>query len=919
MRDKTEQPRAALNPPILSLEELAESEQRSRTLVEALPDAILVHSENKIVFVNPFCVRLLAARGPEQVLGKDIQEIIHSEYRSAIRGRIEDCYLTGTASPPLEAILIACDSSPVEIEAVAIPISWNGSPAIEVVLRDIRQRKRAEQAAQEWQKRLELAQKAGLRIGLWDWDIVANTVIWSDETHRQFGYTRDTFSGQVEDAVIRLHPEDRPRVEDAIRKVLAGGAEFAEQYRVVRLDGSTCWIDAQGVMVGNGSTHMLGVGLDITNLKKTEQSLRDSEEKYLLLLNSTAEAIYGLDFDGKCTFCNPACLRLLGYQTPDDLLGKNMHALMHHTRADGSPYPEKECQIYVCVREHRATHLSDEVLWRADGTHFRAEYWSYPMQKDGTFVGSVVTFIDISEPKRAEQALQESEGKYRELFENATYGMFCSNWEGAFLDVNPALVAMLGYSSKAELITRNLNRDVYENAAERARTVEKCESSGRVDGVEVNWRRADGKIIRVRTSGKAIRRTDGQNRNYEAIAEDITERRSLEDQLRQAQKMEAVGLLAGGISHDFNNHLSVILANADLLFEKTQSGELQHHAEEIRKASQRAAQLTRQLLVFSRKQVLHPTLLDLNAVMSDVVKILQPLIGEDVQIVTDGERNLASIRADRGQVEQILMNLATNARDAMPNGGKFTIRTQNAHLGPDDIARYPYVRPGRYIRLSVSDTGMGMSDEIQSRVFEPFFTTKPAGRGTGLGLATVYGIVKQSGGYIWISSALRKGATFDIYLPLVDEAAPPLVSGLEVRSEYPKGTETILVLEDEEALRQVTCELLTANGYNVLQAGRGDFAVEIAVQYKGPISLIVSDVVLPDMSGPSIVAKVQALHPEARVLYVSGYTETAMAQSLIAEGAIFLQKPLSRSDLLRNVDDLLHRPIETASVLRSCM
>lgn len=765
----------------------------------------------------------------------------------------------------------------------------------------------------EWQKWSELAHKAGLSVGLWDWDVGANTVAWSDEAYRLLGFTRDTFSDRVEDAFARIHPEDRARLEDAIHKVLAGGTEYAAQYRVVWPDKTICWIEAHSVLLSDGpAIHMLGIAIDITNLKKSEQSGQESEEKYLGLLNSAAAGIYGIDLEENCTFCNPACLRLLGYQASEDLLGKNMHALIHHTRTDGTPYRQEECQIHVGVREHRAIHLSDEVLWRADGTYFQAEYLSYPILKAGTFVGSMVTFIDISERKRAEQAGRESEEKYRELFENATYGIFRSNREGNFQDVNPALVSMLGYSSKAELMAHNLSCDIYENPSERTWTIEKCESSGHVDGVEVNWRRADGKIIAVRVSGKAIRGANGQTSSYEAIVEDITERRSLEEQLRQAQKMEAVGLLAGGISHDFNNHLSVIIGNADLLLENLQSGKLQHYAEEIKKATERAVQLIRQLLSLSRKQVLQPKLLDLNAVVSDVVKILRHVIGEDVQIVIEAEPNLASIVADRGQVEQILMNLATNARDAMPNGGKFTVRTENAELGPDDVARHPDVRPGRYVRLSLSDTGLGMSEEVRSRAFEPFFTTKPKGRGTGLGLATVFGSVKQSGGYVWISSALGVGTTFDIYLPRVEEAAPSLVGRLVVQREYPKGTETVLLLEDEESVRAVTCEMLTAEGYSVLQAGRGDQIIEVAKQYTGPIHLMVSDVVLPDISGPSAVARVQALHPETKVLFVSGYAEVAVAQTLVADGANLVLKPVSRSELMRKVDEILHLHIASA-------
>jgi PAS domain S-box-containing protein len=759
----------------LSLEKMAESEQRFRQLVECLPEAIIVHTEGKIVFVNPFALRLLAAEGPEQLLGHDISDFIKPECLPTIRKRATECYLTGMASSPTEAVLIACDGSSVDIEAVAIPTTWNGAPAIEAVLRDNRTRKRAEEAAQTWQQRLELAQKAGLCIGLWDWDVVANTVIWSDETYRQFGYTRDTFSGRVEDAASRIHAKDQKRVNSAIRKVLAGEAkEYSAQYRVVHPDGTTKWIDARGVVVVEGSTHMIGIGVDITDLKNTAQCLEDSEEKY------------------------------------------------------------------------------------------------------------------------------------RNLYENTTYGIFLAKPDGTLLDVNPALVAMLGYGSREELLTHNLERDIYETSSERASIIANASPDHRVDGVQASWRHKDGKLFPVRMSGAAVRGKDGGISHYEVIVEDITERHNLEAQFRQSQKMEAVGQLAGGISHDFNNLLGVILGNADLLREKNQSGAQLHNVDAITVAGKSAAQLIRQLLAFSRKQVLYPTLMDVNTIVRETGKMLNRLISEDVRITTELEPELGSIRADRGQVEQILMNLATNARDAMPGGGTLSIRTENAELGEDDVARYPYVKPGQYVRLSVSDTGMGMSEEVRSHIFEPFFTTKQKGRGTGLGLATVYGIVKQSGGYIWTSSSLGAGASFNIYLPRVEEKAPPLIAGVQVRNEYPRGTETIFVLEDEESLRQVTCEFLTASGYNILQAGCSDVAIALASQYEGKIPLIVTDVILPDVSGPSAVSKLQVLHPEMRALYVSGYAEAPVAQRLIAEGAILLQKPLSRIDLLRKVDEMLH-------------
>jgi len=760
----------------------AENERRFQKLIEALPDAIVVHREGRIVFVNPFAVSLHGAKSPEDLLGHEISEFIKAEYLPVVEERTKNCYASGHAASPLETVLVACDGSQVDVESVSIPLIWEGAPAIEVVLRDIRKRKQAREAAQAWQKRLELAQKAGLRIGLWDWDLTANTVTWSDETYRQFGYTRGTFSGRVEDFLGRLHPNDRPRVEAAIQRVRSGETEeYAERYRVVHPDGTVYWIEAHGVIVRNGAAHMIGVGVDITDLKRIEQSLREGEDKY------------------------------------------------------------------------------------------------------------------------------------RKLFENAMYGVLLAKPDGTLLDVNPALVQMLGYGSVDELLVCNLGRDIYEDPARRKAIIAKALVDKCIESVEVNWCRKDGKTFPVRMNGAAILAEDGTVSHFEVIVEDITLRRRLEDQYRQSQKMEAVGLLAGGISHDFSNLLGVILGNADLLLEKMEAGPQQHHLEAIKKAGTSAAKLVRQLLAFSRKQVLYPTILDLNAVVIDVGKILQRLIGEDVRIVTDLDTRIGAVRADRGQIEQILMNMATNARDAMPNGGTLTIRTDNALLGHDDVSRFPYVRPGPYVHLAVCDNGVGMSEEIRTRIFEPFFTTKDKGRGTGLGLATVYGIVKQSGGYIWVSSTPAAGSCFDIYLPRVTDKSVPEITHLPATTEYPKGTETVLVLEDEHSLRQITCEFLSASGYNVLQAGRPDAALDLADQYKGAISLIVSDVVLPEMSGPAAVAKVQALHPETQALYVSGYVEVPVAQQLVANGAVLLQKPVSRVDLLNQVDQMLHPRRNAAS------
>ncbi|MGB9431916.1 MAG: PAS domain S-box protein [Candidatus Acidiferrum sp.] len=750
----------------------------------------------------------------------------------------------------------------------------------------------------EWQKRLELAQKAGLRIGLWDWDVVADTVVWSDETYRQFGYTRQTFSGRVEDAVSRLHAEDRPRVEKAIREVLDGIAkEYSAQYRVVRPDGTTCWIDAHGILIRNGSSHMLGVGVDVTALKNATESLKESEEQYWLLLNSTAEAIYGLNLEGNCTFCNPACVRQLGHQSPEDLLGKNMHALIHHTRPDGTSYPEKECQIYSAVRGGARSHVTDEVLWRANGTSFSAEYWSYPIHKAGQLVGAVVTFLDISARVEAEQALRESEQKYRSLFENATFGIYRSDPAGSLLDVNPALVAMLGYASKQELLTRNLDRDIYEDASARRSILAGYDSSPRMDGIEVNWRRKDGQVIAVRTTGGVVRKQDGSVSHYEVIVEDITERRRLERQYRQAQKMEAIGQIAGGVAHDFNNVIGVILGNMELLSERLPSDELtEKYCERIRLAVRSATDVTRQLLAFSRKQILQPVIMDLNKSVEQLHKMMQRLIGEHIRVSLCLEPALGSVKADPGQIEQVLMNLVVNARDAMRTGGSLKIQTANVHLDQEFVDTHLGAKPGDYVKLSVADTGCGMTPEVVTHIYEPFFTTKEPGKGTGLGLATVYGIVKQSEGYIAVTSEVGMGTTFDIYLPSLH--GEPIIKEEKKSPGFSWGTETILLVEDDQSLREVTVVRLEQLGYKVIEAENPERAIEQFEKHKDQIDLLLTDVVMPGMNGRSLVETLRAKKPGLCILYMSGYTDDEiLRQGILNARHEILVKPFTKQRL----------------------
>jgi len=435
---------------------------------------------------------------------------------------------------------------------------------------------------------------------------------------------------------------------------------------------------------------------------------------------------------------------------------------------------------------------------------------------------------------------------------------------------------------------------------------------------ELNRRRADGSPIVVSVSTSPLRRPDGTIYGIMSILMDVTERKAaeatrdrltmVEEQLRQSQKMEAVGRLAGGVAHDFNNLLTAISGYSDLLLHRLpEYSTLRRDVEEIRKAGDRAAALTRQLLAFSRRQVLQPKVLDLNAVVTNMGQMLRRLIGEDVELSTDLSPSLSRVKVDPGQIEQVIVNLAVNARDAMPGGGRITIATADAELSPAYAVVHPEVRPGPHVLLSVADTGHGMSEETQAHLFEPFFTTKERGKGAGLGLATVYGIVQQSGGHLRVNSAADRGSTFLIYLPRVEAAEDGWQGVARPLLPHPSpGTETVLLAEDEEVVRRFAREILSGNGYKVLEAENGREALLLSEAHRGEIHLLLTDVVMPKMSGRELTERIRPQRPDLRILYMSGYTDDATLRHLVLEEGIpFLQKPFTSEGLARKVREVL--------------
>jgi two-component system cell cycle sensor histidine kinase/response regulator CckA len=525
-----------------------------------------------------------------------------------------------------------------------------------------------------------------------------------------------------------------------------------------------------------------------------------------------------------------------------------------------------------------------------------------------TDLANNLAFGVISIRTRQERVRAEAENTLlKAAIEQSAEGVVITDPQGRIEYINPAFTRMTGYN-REEVIGQTLrllrsrkhDRQFY---AQLWKTI----LSGEVWRGEIVNRRKDGSLYTEAMTVTPVRDAQGALSHFIAVKEDITSRKQLEEQLWRAQKMEAVGRLAGGVAHDFNNLLTVIRGYADILSNSLppKDASLRASVDEILKASERAASLTRQLLAFSRQQVLAPKVLDLNHVVGGVEKMLHRLIGEDIELVTTLQPDLGPVRADPGQIEQVLVNLAVNSRDAMPQGGRLSIETRNIDLDGRSPDPEVVVKPGPYVEIRVQDTGCGMDEETRSRIFEPFFTTKEKGKGTGLGLATVYGIVKQSGGYIWVSSEPGQGTTFRIHLPRVNESKVQAEHS-ELETSVRRGTETILIVEDEDGVRALCHEILLAQGYQVLEAGDGEAAFTVLRQHPGPIHLLLTDVVMPRMSGREVAEKLGMLFPGLKVLYMSGYTnDAAVLKGLLDSGVAFLQKPFTRDSLARKVREVL--------------
>jgi PAS domain S-box-containing protein len=722
-------------------------------------------------------------------------------------------------------------------------------------------------------------------------------VAWNKGARDLYGYTAEEMIGQPIAIGIpeHLHEENL----QFLREVAAGQPVARCETARKRKEGSLAPVSLIVSPLMNSEAEIIGastIAHDVTERKRAEEV----RERLAAVLESSDDAIIGKTLDGTITTWNPGAENLFGYSA-SEAVGQPIQMLLPPERAS------EESDILGRIRRGERLDHFETVRVQKDGKRIDVSVTISPIRdRSGAIIGASKIARDITQRKCAEEELRKSEERFSKAFRSCPLAVTISTQaDGQYLDVNDAFLRILGYK-RGDVIGMTASKlSFWAQPLQRMEMLQLLDENGRVTELRTQYKTATGELREAEVSAELIE-LEGKPCVL-AITRDITETLRLEAQFRQAQKMEAVGRLAGGVAHDFNNMLSVIIGYCDLSLDLVApKSPVKRHLTQIKKASERAALLTRQLLAFSRQQVVFPKTLNLNEVVQNVTTMLQRLVGEDVAMSFRPTVPIGSVNADPGQIEQILMNLMANARDAMRDGGEIIIETGHAELDDQYVAQHPGSHAGQHVVLAVSDTGCGMDEKIKSQIFEPFFTTKGIGQGTGLGLSTVYGIVTQSKGSIFVDSQPGKGTTFKIYFPRIAGKAEDLAQSHDV-GELPGGSETILVVDDDDALRIVTASLLSNAGYQTIEASNAEKALTILTASGPGIDLMLTDLIMFGKSGFELFEQAKVIRPSLRSLFMSGYTGdlAALERGLILERA-FLAKPFTRISLLKKVYAALH-------------
>ncbi|MGE0862578.1 MAG: PAS domain S-box protein [Vicinamibacterales bacterium] len=764
----------------------------------------------------------------------------------------------------------------------------------------IRNRRLAESARIESDQRLRLALSAA-EMGTWHWDAPTNQCTRDAGLNRMLGLDPVETTTSRTEFLAYVHPDDRAAASGKLDRAMQDRLPYVSEYRVVRPDGTVRWLREHGrpfLSESGAVAYAAGVAVDVTDQREMQNALQRSEERFATAFRMSPDCIAISDEDGVVEI-NDRFEDITGYPH-SAIVGRNL------ITAGLTSDPATRDRFMARLRETGSVRDFEYGITTASGAARTILMSAEVIEIDGKPHFLSVN-RDITAQKLAEEAVRRTETRYRELVENANDIIFTVDPEGYCLSMNRIGQQLTGYVATDSRGVNLRQLVAPEELGIVLTQLQRVMAGHDVAPFEIDILTFEGRRITLEVGVRPLREGDTIVA-AQGIARDVTTRRELEAQLRQAQKMDAIGRLAAGVAHDFNNLLTVILAHCESTAPLLKPAGPTHHAlTGIRVAAERAAALTGQLLAFSRRQVTQPRVLDLNDVVADIKVMTTRLIGEDIHVAFRPGRDLWAVTADGGQIQQVVLNLAVNARDAMPNGGDLTIETRNVTLDGQYVQHHSQVPAGDYVMVSVSDTGVGMDPETLAHIFEPFFTTKEIGKGTGLGLATVYGIVRQSNGFVWVYSELGLGTTFKIYLPRARErpAVPPPV----VREEVGPGSETVLLVEDESDLREILEQYLSSRGYTVISAGDGH-ACLAACEGRSPLPpLLITDVVMPGMSGRTLADKLRASNPAIKVLYLSGYTDDAVLRhGILPTDTHFLQKPFALHELASKVRHILDAP-----------